>query len=247
MIDQEKIKATIRKHYPKADSGRRLVNEWFNILQDELNLPPNKLMVANSVCSDDVNAIQYPEQAKEVLGPFNMGGLDGFPFAGLTGMNAFAHHVPSDGALSIFYGPHIGITKDGELGKIYRVGQNEPSNCCGACHAALNKLLNNKIIPNEITDIDYQQNTLEQILLPEEDRIRSASYPLKEATEVIYESIEKRIRLLVSKTNFPCQYVFLYGAIVINSDHGIGAFYEARTIELINTTTQEVKQLLFEK
>ncbi len=244
-MNEEKTLAAIRSHYPKADSGTKLVKEWFTILQNELNLPPNKLMVANSVCSDDVNAIQYPKQAREVLGPFNMGGLDGFPFAGVTGMNAFAHHVPSDGALSIFYGPHIGITKEGELGKIYRVGQNEPSNCCGACHAALNKLLDNKIIPNEITDIDYQQNTLEQLLLKEDLRIKSASSPLKEATEVIYESTEKRIRLLVSQTNFPCQYVFLYGAIIINSDYDIGAFYEARTIELINTITGEVKQLLF--
>src|SRR5258706_2689815 len=247
MIDQEKIIATIREHYPKANSGTRLVTEWFNILQNELGLPPNRLMVANCVCSDDVNEIQYPEQARDTLGPFNMGGLDGFPFAGLTGMGAFAHHVPSDGALSIFYGPHIGITKDGELGKIYRVGQSEPSNCCGACHAALNKLLNNKIIQNEITDIDYQLNTLEQLLLKEDLRIKSAPFPLKEATEVIYESTEKRIRLLVSLTHFPCQFVFLYGVIIINSDFDIGAFYEVRTIELINTTTREVKQLLFEK
>jgi hypothetical protein len=243
-MDQETIIATIRNHYPRAEFGSKLVKQWFTILQNELKLPPKKLMVANCVCSDDVNAIQYPEEARETLGPFNMGGLDGFPFAGLTGMNAFAHHVPSDGALSIFYGPHIGITKEGELGKIYRIGQNVSSNCCGACHAALNKLLTDKIILNEITDIDYQQNILEQILLKEETRIRVASSPLKEATEVIFESIEKRIRLLVSQTYFPCKYVFLYGVIILNSDYNIGAFYEVRTIELRNTITGEIKPLL---
>ena len=49
-----------------------------------------------------------------------MGGLDGFPFTGLTGMGAFASHVPDDGAVFVYYGPHIGITKDGVIGEIHR-------------------------------------------------------------------------------------------------------------------------------
>jgi len=37
-----------------------------------------------------LNAIEYPERAHEMLGPLKLGGLDGFPFAGLTGMSARA-------------------------------------------------------------------------------------------------------------------------------------------------------------
>jgi hypothetical protein len=244
MTIQEKTLLQIREHYPKADFGSKKVIEWFSILQSEINLQPNKLLVANSTCSDDVNAIQYPDQAREVLGPFNLGGLDGFPFAGLTGMNAFAHHVPIDGAISIFYGPHIGITKNGELGKIQRVGQDKPSNCCGACRVGLDKLLENKIVTGEISEIDYQQNYLEQILLKQESRIKTSEIPLKEATEVIFEATEKRIRELVLQTKFPCRYVFLYGAIIINSDHDIGAFYEVRTIELIDMEKGTSKKIL---
>ena len=42
---------------------------------------------------------------QDLLGPFKMGGLNGFPFTGLTGMSAFSSHVPDNGAVLIFYGP----------------------------------------------------------------------------------------------------------------------------------------------
>jgi hypothetical protein len=32
-----------------------------------------------------------------------MGGLNGYPFAGLTGMNAFTNHVPENGAIIGIY------------------------------------------------------------------------------------------------------------------------------------------------
>ncbi|WP_366521727.1 hypothetical protein [uncultured Proteiniphilum sp.] len=41
----------------------------------------------------------------------------------------------------IYYGPHIGISRDGHIGK----RQSELSNCCGAAPGALDKLLNNII------------------------------------------------------------------------------------------------------
>jgi putative membrane protein len=67
-------------------------------------IEPKQVMLADSICSDDVNSIQYPVRTQEFLGPFKMGGLDGFPFTGLTGMGAFASHVPDDGAVFIYYG-----------------------------------------------------------------------------------------------------------------------------------------------
>ncbi|MCD8539389.1 MAG: hypothetical protein LRY55_06200, partial [Leadbetterella sp.] len=71
-----------------------------------------------------------------MLGPFKMGGLNGYPFAGITGMNAFAHHVPEDGAVIVFYAPHIGITAEGNIGEISRIGQSRNSACCGAAKGA---------------------------------------------------------------------------------------------------------------
>lgn len=115
MIKKEKL-AIIRKVYPNAETTTDLVNKLVDFIENSLELDPGMVMFADSICCDDVNSLQYPDRMKELLGPFKMGGLNGYPFAGLTGMGAFLSHVPDDGAVLIYYGPHIGITRSGELG-----------------------------------------------------------------------------------------------------------------------------------
>ncbi|MBK8627907.1 MAG: hypothetical protein IPN86_20805 [Saprospiraceae bacterium] len=229
--------AIIHQHYPNAQTTIDSVNHFIDFIENDLDLEPSKVMLADSICSDDVNSIQYPTRTQEFLGPFKMGGLDGFPFTGLTGMGAFASHVPDEGAVSIYYGPHIGITQNGTIGEIHRLGQTKNSGCCGAAKGALNKLVNNLIIEGNVTDLDYQMNTIEQILLNEKDRILSAAIPLKEATEVIYEAIDKRMEELVAATKYNCKYLILLGAIHINSDSDIGSFNEARKFDVIELKT----------
>jgi Limiting CO2-inducible proteins B/C beta carbonyic anhydrases len=243
MKKREKL-AIIHKHYPNAVTTIDSVNKLIDFVESTLDLEPAQLMLADSICSDDVNSIQYPARAHEFLGPFKMGGLDGYPFTGLTGMGAFASHVPDEGAVFVYYGPHIGISKNGAIGEIHRFGQQKNSGCCGAAKGALNKLLNNEIEEGNITELDYQMNTIEQILYKEKERIISAELPLKEATEVIYEAIDKRINELVAATNYKCKYVILMGAILINSDSDMGSFTTARRFDVINLETKEVKNHL---
>ncbi|NJO92536.1 MAG: hypothetical protein HC831_28895 [Chloroflexia bacterium] len=238
MLKKNKL-SIIRNWYPNAITSIDGVNKVIDYFENELLLEPSQVMLADSICSDDVNCMQYPTRALEFLGPFKMGGLDGFPFAGLTGMGAFASHVPDNGAVFIYYGPHIGITKTGTIGEIHRLGQSKNSGCCGAAKGALSKLLNSQIIAGNISDIDYQMNTIEQILLNQQDRIVNASTPLYEATEVIYEAIDLRINELVEKTKYSCKYVVLMGAIHINSDSDIGSFTAIRRFDIIDLTTQE--------
>lgn len=234
--------AIIQQHYPQANTTIDSVNHFIDFIENNLDLEPAQVMLADSICSDDVNSIQYPARTQEFLGPFKMGGLDGFPFTGLTGMGAFASHVPDEGAVAIYYGPHIGITKDGTIGEINRHGQTKNSGCCGAAKGALNKLTNNLITAGNITDLDYQMNTIEQILFNKKERILSADIPLKEATEVIYEAIDKRIEELVAATKYNCKYLLLFGAIHINSDTDIGSFNETRKFDVINLKTGERKK-----
>ncbi len=229
--------AIIHQHYPNAITTIDSVNKFIDFVEGVLDLEPSQVMYADSICSDDVNSIQYPVRMQEFLGPFKMGGLDGFPFAGLTGMGAFASHVPDEGAVSIYYGPHIGITKNGNIGEIHRLGQAKNSGCCGAAKGALNNLINNLIIDGNVTDLDYQMNTIEQILLSKKERILAAKIPIKEATEVIYEAIDKRIEELVAGTKYNCKYLILFGAIHINSDSDMGSFNEARKFEVIDLKT----------
>lgn len=242
MIKKEKLKI-IRQWYPNAITTIDSVNILIDYVEDKLELEPTKVMLADIICSDDVNSIQYPARALEFLGPFKMGGLDGFPFTGLTGMGAFASHVPDEGAVFIYYGPHIGITKDGTIGEIHRVGQTKNSGCCGAAKGALNKLLHNEIKEGNITEIDYQMNTIEQIIYKQKDRILHAKTPLFEATEVIYEAIDERIHELVEKTNYNCKYVILIGAILINSDSDMGSYTSIKRFDIKDLNTNVTTSL----
>lgn len=235
---------SVRKWYPKAMTSIDTVNRLLDTIEEELGLKPNQLMHADSMCCDDVNAIQYPPRALEMLGPFHLGGLNGFPFAGITGMNAFAHHVPEDGAVIIFYAPHIGITKDGTIGEIHRIGQSSNSACCGAAKGALGKLIDNKIIEGNVTSLDFQMNTIEQIFLHQKDRILNAPNQIFEATEVMYEAIDERIQVLVKETNYPCKYVLLVGGIFINGDRDMGSFCQYKRFDCIDLESGERKSLM---
>jgi hypothetical protein len=227
----------IRGRYSNALSTSDTVDAFLDLMEHRLGIEPGKIMLADSICSDDLNIIEYPKRAYEMLGPFKLGGLDGFPFAGLTGMGAFAHHVPADGAVFVFHGPHIGVSKEGDTGRILRPGQTRHSPCCGAVHAAVDKMMGNMIVPGEITDLDYQQNTIEQILLRHRERIASARCAVAESTEVMYAAIEERIDALVARTSYPCRYLVITGGILINSDYDVGSFCALRRLIRIDTAT----------
>ncbi|PVD52992.1 hypothetical protein DC498_06390 [Terrimonas sp.] len=235
---------TVKNWYPKALTSIDTVNRLLDTIERELGLKPNQLMHADSMCCDDVNAIQYPPRALNMLGPFHMGGLNGFPFAGITGMNAFAHHVPEDGAVIVFYAPHIGITKDGTIGEISRIGQSNNSACCGAAKGALGKLVNGEIIEGNISSLDFQMNTIEQIFLHHKERILKAGNQLFEATEVMYEAIDDRIEVLVKETHYSCKYVLLVGAVFINGDKEMGSFCQYKKFDCLNLETGERSSLM---
>ncbi len=243
MKKREKLQI-VRQFYPKAMTTIDAVNRLLVLAEDLLDLEPSQIMLADSICSDDINAMEYPRVAYEMLGPFKMGGLNGFPFTGLTGMNAFAHHVPEDGAVFIYYAPHIGITKDGTTGEVNRIGQSKPSACCGAARAALNKLMAGNITKGEVDELDYQQHRIEQIFLTQQERIQQAVDPLREATQVMYEAIDERICLLAQKTQYPCRYLILMGAILINGELNMGSFSDCQRFEVHDLETNEKKDFL---
>jgi Limiting CO2-inducible proteins B/C beta carbonyic anhydrases len=226
--------ATVRRVYPRAITTADSIEALFDLLEDRFDLEPRQIMLADSICSDDVNTIEYPQRAYEMLGPFKMGGLNGFPFTGLTGMGAFAGHVPDDGAVMIYYAPHIGISKNGAVGELLRIGQSRPSGCCGAARAALKRLEDGLIEPGVVTELDYQMNTIEQIFFRNRDRILQSNDRLLQATEVMYEEIHARIQVLAAQTKYRCRYLLLVGAILINADHDMGSFTEPRHFTVLD-------------
>jgi hypothetical protein len=230
----------VRKFYPQAVDSGTFIQRTYEVLGGQFSLEPSQVLLAHSICSDDVNAIEYPEAGQQMLGPFNLGGLDGYPFAGLTGMSAFAHHVPDDGATLIYYAPHIGVTAQGELGKILRVGQHAPSACCGAAAAALQFVRSGAEPAATPPADDYQQHTLTSLLHAQRERILAAEQPLREATEVIFEASSRQIDHLINHTEFLGRYLFVVGAIIINGDREYGSFQELRRFDRLDLQTKEV-------
>lgn len=221
---------TVQRFY----SGARPIEEIFKKAIDsatgKLGIKSDKIVCADSFCSDELNSISFLRN--ERFSPFKLGGLGGYPFGSLTGMGAFAAHIPAEGAAIIFFGPHIGITNDGTAGKINRMGQEITTGCCGSVTAAVQKLLGDKIHENDIDDEDFQQKKIEQILLKEKVRIQNAEQNILEAVDVVYEAIETRIDELISKTAFHCKNIIEAGGIFINSDKNENAFWSSRRFNI---------------
>ena len=140
---QEKLDKVGKRYFPDAKDAKDTSIHYLGRMQIEHELDISRVLMATSVCSDDIN-VPSTTFFNVLFGPFIMGGLGGLPFAGQTGMTAFAHHIPDEGSAFIFYGPHIGITLDGELGKMYRPRQEETGNSCGALMLALSRFQDSK-------------------------------------------------------------------------------------------------------
>lgn len=59
MKKREKL-ALIRRYYPNAITTIDSVNLLIDFVEQKLDLEPNQVMLADSICSDDVNNVQYP-------------------------------------------------------------------------------------------------------------------------------------------------------------------------------------------
>jgi hypothetical protein len=90
-----------------------------SISPDEINSKPKESL--GTVLGD------YLSQS---LGVYTMGGLGGLPLMGVRGMEDFLSHCPLKGKAFILFGPNVGISDGGTIGKIERLGQAKLSECC---------------------------------------------------------------------------------------------------------------------
>lgn len=63
---------TVRTWYPRALTSIDTVNRLLDTIEKHLGLRPDQLMHADSMCCDDVNAIQYPPRAYEIASQFSL-------------------------------------------------------------------------------------------------------------------------------------------------------------------------------
>jgi hypothetical protein len=230
---QRKFDIAVRTHFPNALDAKDTSIKYLGQLQRDHDIDISKVLMATSVCSDDLN-VNSTSLFNVTFGPFNMGGLGGYPFAGLTGMAAFAHHVPDNGAALILYGPHVGITVDGELGVVNRPRMESPGHSCGALLGVLN-VFQQEDYKWEGSEEDHQFSTLARELLPFRESIISSDNPVKKITECAFEIIHDKVKFVLDgkKDQFEVNKVVLLGGIIVNTDYGLDDYFDARHFEVI--------------
>jgi hypothetical protein len=192
----------VKTNFPGAISNKELVSRVVGLLEHKGFTPSNTLL-ATSVCADEL-ARQLEDDFIDVYGTnFNLGGLSGFPFAGNTGWGAMSAHVPDNGYCLTIHGPHVGITKDGTIGKVERSGIALVDSCCGSAIAASNYL---KGITDGSANInsriqsfsDFQQGAVQELILPFGMRLSRADNRMRELPYALYDSQEVMVNDIVN-------------------------------------------------
>lgn len=244
------LESLIKEHYPNAVTEIAFIEQIWQVLGKNDAIDLTKVLLANSVCADDIIPLHESDIPKakrqgklknHFLGPFSMGGLAGIPYSGLTGLSTVAHHIPDDGgSVLISYGPHIGITDQGELGKLLRPGQHKESAACGALTLAIEHFRSSPDYVPPYNEDDTEQMALERRFLPFRTQILDAENPLLAATEIIYTIIHELIHRYVrsKKSEFGCEYLTLAGGIVINTSP-----YSEDYIDVRHLSLQRVSEL----
>ena len=175
-----------------------------------------------SVCRDEVTRTLV-EDFEELWGPsFSSGSLAGMAFLGKTGMGAGMAHAPQceDGVERYIFlsAPHIAISVEGEVGKLYRAGRENISSACGALIAMQSELQNGRV-GVQMNTMDMELTMMKQQL---SEKIRYGYVPtLDELTKNAQQLIKSQMEGILSQMNLTgrTEYCFLSGVQIHGPDN----------------------------
>lgn len=218
----------IKNLYPKADTITALEQQILDELKTN-GVAASDSIWGTSICSDEINNT-FLELGRnfKAPGPFFFGGISGIPFTGKTGFGAFASHIPDEGGAVILFGPHVGITADGTVGKVLREGQSKPSSSCGSLMAGLNNVKKGKVL--NISHNDYQQGQVNKVLIENYEEIKSSDDDVIATTEIGYRQIKRELTDIISENAafLGDKPLLLMGGIIINTDWNQEDLFETR-------------------
>src|SRR6478752_879279 len=97
--------------FPKAVPVHTSSDSLLKHLKTTYGILPNQILLGASTCVDDIIYTKNFHTHPEIKGPFHLGGLAGLPFTGISGLEAFAHHIPNSGTMLLLIEPHVGISE----------------------------------------------------------------------------------------------------------------------------------------
>jgi len=209
---------TLHKEFPGALPAPGVHRRLKMFLEKDYNFTQSKTLFGTSTCPDEIN--NKPNGLAALMSSywgsvFPLGGLAGVPFAGKTGFKAFSHHVPVDGDIIVVYGPHVGISAEGEVGKHLRKGQDEASTACGACIGAYNACIAAGGGDFEFDEVDIQMGFIKSQVAPHAKRIQRQKCPMAALSYQVFEAVKNKIGKVVN-TEFGSGRLVLIGGIQLN-------------------------------
>jgi len=239
----------VKSNFPGAISNKDLVTKVVNVLDGKGFTPANTLL-ATSFCADELARILEDEFNTVYGHNFNLGGLSGFPFAGNTGFGAMSAHIPDDGFCLLVHAPHVGISKDGVIGKVERSGIALVDNCCGSAIAASNYLKGitdggAKITPKLQQFSDFQQGAVQELILPFGKRLNEADNRMKELPYALYDSQDILVRDIVNTGKKGIKSgLALLGGIQINTGPDTLDYFHPLRFEFYDSEGNMVEDML---
>lgn len=228
---------SLRRHFPGALPNSAVALRMAAALRERGYAPANTLF-GSSLCSDEINdtaesLVGDLQNKLGVEGVFNLGGLGGLPFVGVSGMGAFTSHCPVNGKIFIVFGPHVGISNDGAVGKIERVGKDSISGSCGAGLGAYKAIMAmdkaKEPAKETLGTNDFQEEYIIAQLSNRLDSLKgqepsndSVTYVTNKMYDLVWEMLRSEVNGFTAKPDFwnGVTEVALLGGVVVNRGHG---------------------------
>lgn len=252
VFNEDIIVSKIMESFPGSLRDHHFIQQLYDVLHSYSSLFGDNTLLATSFCCDEINRKFENSLADKFGGQiFSLGGLAGFPFGGLTGFTAFAHHIPSPrGTGLIIYGPHIGIDNNGLIGKVNRKGLENSGNCCGSAIAALDKFNQNieLTILKEDLSLDYQQNEVVKCLYSASEKLLfTETNQLIELPKILLRSQEKYMNEIIKNGghNLPeNSFIAVVGGIHINTPNKMSDFFLPISFDIRDSHGTLIKKIL---
>ena len=108
---------------------------------------PSNTIVGASLCDDDRSSDGLANRLAETYSPdgrtvLRLGGRGGLPFAGRSNLEALVGKCPSSGNVLLVFGPHVGISEDGEVGRVRWGRDDDESVACSTAVDAYTAIAN---------------------------------------------------------------------------------------------------------
>lgn len=248
--DDPDVIAKINEVYPGAVRSADLAAKIQSVLTQN-GYKDSTTLVATSLCCDEVNRELEQDITSIYNYNFSMGGLAGFAFGGVTSFGAMAHHIPDNGSCLVVYGPHVGIDRNGNVGKLNRRGRKGNGACCGSAAAACAYVTSvhggakKQEVPTDA--LDAQQSFVGDMLLPQAARIVESSDADVELPLALFDVQDELMKKIVDNGCGEVAgegMIALLGGIQINTPLGTSEYFLPKVFELRNNKGEKVKDLI---